>query len=239
MTSDAPILVIGGTRGTGLLIARLLLQQGTAVRVLARDPARATRALGPAAAVVAGDLTREATLRPAVAGARHIIFTAGCRSGRPVREATVRRTEYGGVVNTLTAASRVGFTGRLLYMTASGVGTRSFWARALNLYKGNTLAWRARAEAAIRESPLPYTIIRTGVLTNQAGGRHAIELTQRALPLSPRYRIARADVAAAFVAALPHPRTVRATFEIVWGKGTAAPSWPDLFERVRPDDATR
>ncbi len=239
MIADAPILLIGGTRGTGLLIARLLLDQGIAVRVLARDPARATRELGSAAEVIVGDLTRGPTLLPAISGARHIIFTAGRRSGRPVTPAQVRRTEYDGVVNTLTAASRVGFDGRFLYMTASGVGSRSFWTFALNLYKGNTLKWRERAETAIRASPLPYTIIRAAMLTNQPGGRHAIELTQRPLPLSPRYRISRADVAAVFIAAMRHPRTIRATFEIVWGKGTAAPRWPEFFDGVRPDNESR
>jgi uncharacterized protein YbjT (DUF2867 family) len=236
---DAPILLIGGTRGTGLLIARLLQHQGVAIRVLARDPARAIRELGPAAEVIAGDITREPTLHPAIVGTRHIIFTAGRRSGRPVGREQVRRTEYDGVLNTLTAASRVGFAGRFLYMTSSGVGARSFWTFALNLYKGNTLVWRERAERAIRASSLPYTIIRTGVLTNRAGGQRTIELTQRPLPLSPRYRIARADVAAAFVAALQHPRTARATFDIVWGTGTVAPRWSDLFERVLPDDASQ
>ena len=33
------VLVIGGTRGAGLLIARLLHQRGYQVRVLARNPA--------------------------------------------------------------------------------------------------------------------------------------------------------------------------------------------------------
>lgn len=55
-----------------------------------------------------------ATLPPAISGAAHIIFTAGCRSGRPVSEAQIRRTEYEGVQHTLTAATRVGFGGRLL-----------------------------------------------------------------------------------------------------------------------------
>jgi hypothetical protein len=122
-------------------------------------------------------------------------------------------------------------------MTASGVERQSFWSLALNLYKGNTLRWRRRAEAEIRASGLPYTIIRTGVLINQPGGTHAIEVTQRALPLSPRYRIARADVADAFVAALEHPQTIRATFEIVWGKGPASRPWANLFDGLQPDEA--
>jgi uncharacterized protein YbjT (DUF2867 family) len=236
--SASPVLVIGGTRGTGLLIAQRLERNGDAVRVLARDPPRAAERLGGTIELVHGDITDEATLPDAIDGARAIIFTAGCRSGHPVREAEVRRTEYQGVLNTLAAARHVGFTGRLLYMTSSGVGTRSFWTRSLNLYKGNTLEWRWRAEGAIRESAVGYTVIRAGVLVNRQAGTHEIRFTQRSLPLSPRNRIARADVAAAFVAALEHPRAVRATFEIVWGRAGAAPQrWPALMDQLVPDAA--
>ena len=234
MRHDTPILVVGGSRGTGLLIARRLVGDGCPVRVLARDPQRAARRLGPEPEIVRGDLTQAQTLPPSVEGARHIIFTAGCRSGRPVRQATIRRTEYEGMLNMLAAAAGVGFGGRFLYMTSSGVGERSFWTFALNTYKGNTLKWRAGAERAIRESGLAYTIIRTGMLTNSPGGRHGIEVTQRPLPLSPRYRIPRADVATVFVAAMRHPRTARATFEIVSQRGPGAP-WLSRFDELQPD----
>ena len=235
MSPDGPVLLIGGTRGTGLLIARRLISAGRAVRVLARDPDRAARDLGTVAQVVRGDVTDESTLDPALAGASAVIFTAGCRSGRPARERRVRRTEYGGVVNTLAAAHRTGFAGRFMYMTASGIGMRSFWTMALNLYKGNTLHWRQRAEAAIRASALPYTIIRTGMLTNSPAGTHAVEVTQRPLPLSPRHRIARADVAAAFVAALDHPRTIRTTFELVWARNDVGRDLDDQFASLEVD----
>ena len=235
MGASQSVLVIGGTRGTGLLIARLLRRNGAAVRVLARDPVRAASVLGPEIDVAFGDITKKDTLPAALDGAGDVVFTAGCRSGRPVGEAQVRATEYQGVVNTLMTATRIGFGGRFLYMTSSGVGSRSFWTLALNLYKGNTLVWRKRAEDEIRASGLAYTIIRTGMLTNQSGGARAIELTQRPLPLSPRYRIARADVADAFVAALRHPRTIRTTFEIVWRDGKRRESWDRLLDRVLPD----
>ena len=190
----------------------------------------------PAAAeIVRGDITQPSTLGPALMDARHIIFTAGCRSGRPVGPRRIRRIEYEGMSNTLAAARHTGFTGRFLYMTSSGVGSRSFWALALNIYKGNTLAWRERAETLIRASGLSYTIIRTGMLTNGEGGRHPIEVTQRPLPLSPRYRIARADVAAVFVAAMLHPQTARTTFEIVWQQRASAP-WLECLDRLEPDE---
>ena len=82
--TEAPVLLIGGTRGTGLLIARLLMGEGVPVRVLARNAARATVALGNAPEVIVGDITNAATLPPAISGARHIVFTAGARSGRLV-----------------------------------------------------------------------------------------------------------------------------------------------------------
>lgn len=235
MSDSKLILVIGGTRGTGLLIAQLLDRQGLPVRVLARDSVRAAERLGPTVQVVAGDITKEDTISPAVEAASHIIFTAGCRSGRPVSEAQVKATEYHGVLNTLAAARRAGFAGRFLYMTSSGVTTRSFSTLFLNLYKGNTLVWRRRAEDELRASGLDYTIIRTGVLLNRSSGQRAIEVTQAALPLSLRYRIARADVAESFVAAIDHPRAIRTTFEVVWGRGKRRVAWPVLFERLRPD----
>jgi uncharacterized protein YbjT (DUF2867 family) len=214
---DEPILVIGGTRATGLLIAHLLLERGATVRVLARDPARARTRLDGRIEIVPGDLTKKATLAPALAGVRHIVFTAGSRSGFPARESRIRATEYEGVNDTLAAASASGFSGRFLYMTASGVERASFASFCLNLYKGNTLRWRRRAEESIRASGLDYTIVRCGFLLNSPGGRHSLSVTQEALPLSLRYRIARADVAEVFVASLAHPRASRATFEVVWG----------------------
>jgi len=185
MNSHKPILIIGGTRGTGLLIARLLHRQGQRVRVLARNRARALTLFDPSVQVVDGDVTKPVTLRSVIDGAEHIIFTAGCRSGYPVRESQVKAIEFEGVVNTLAAAQRLKFAGRFLYMNSSGLTTPSFFAKCLNLWKGNTLIWRRRVEEEIRASRLDYTIIRTGILLNRPGGQHQINVTQQPLPLSP------------------------------------------------------
>lgn len=230
-------LVIGGTRGTGLLIAQLLLQRGYRVRVLARDPAEAAARLGPNVEVVAGDITKPATLGPAVRDVESIIFTAGVHSGRIAPESLVRETDYQGVLNTLVAVREVEFRGRFLYMNSIGVNTPSLAASLLNLLKRNTLVWRQRVEDDIRSSGFDYTIIRVGFLTKVPAGRRAVEASQGNLPLAPRHRIARADVAEAFVAALPHPRASRATFEIVSGKGPRRADWGTLLNGLRPDSA--
>ena len=234
MPSDR-VLVIGATRGTGLLIARRLTQAGVAVRALARDSARATQALGRGVEVVAGDITRPETLPSAIENVSHIVFTAGRRSNRPAREESVRDTEYQGVVNTLRAARAVGFSGRFLYMTAVGGSTRSIARVFLNLFKGNTLRWRERAEGEIRSAGGDYTIIRSGVLVDAPAGEHVIKVSQTPLPLSLRYRIARADVAECFVGALDHPRASRTTFEIVWGHRAPPEPWPQMLDRLQPD----
>jgi uncharacterized protein YbjT (DUF2867 family) len=236
MSVNQCVVVIGGTRGTGLLIAQRLQHQGLPVRVLARNPVRVQAELGSSFQIVAGDITQPETLPPALEGATHVVFTAGWRSGRPAIERHIRETELGGVVNTLAAARRVGFGGRFLYMTASSVTSRSWATVLLNLYKGNTLVWRERAEHEIRGSGLEYTIIRAGILLNRPGGQHALVLTQRPLPLSIRYRIARADVADVFVAALGHPRAIRATFEVVWGDGPPREKLPQLLDQLQPDE---
>jgi len=163
------------------------------------------------------------------------VFTAGRRSNRPAREESVRDTEYQGVVNTLRAARAVGFSGRFLYMTAVGGSTRSIARVFLNLFKGNTLRWRERAEGEIRSAGGDYTIIRSGVLVDAPAGEHVIKVSQTPLPLSLRYRIARADVAECFVAALDHPRASRTTFEIVWGHRAPPEPWPQMLDRLQPD----
>jgi uncharacterized protein YbjT (DUF2867 family) len=235
MGSDQLVLVIGGSRGTGLLIAQRLMREGIPVRVLARNPTEARARLGPSCEIVAGDLTKPDSLPHPIAGVTHIVFTAGRRSGRPTSEKNIRETEYLGVVNTLAAARQVGLSGRFLYMTSSGITSRFLFAWALNVYKGNTLLWRRRAEDAIRDSTLDYSIIRAGVLLNRPGGQHAIRITQESLPLSLRYRIAREDVAETFVAALNHPCASRATFDVVWGKGPRRQSLSALLDRIEPD----
>jgi uncharacterized protein YbjT (DUF2867 family) len=229
------VLVVGGTRGVGLLIARLLHQRGYRVRVLARDPAKASTELGSAFEVVAGDLTKADTLRPAVGDVSHIIFTAGAPSGRYAPEALVKATDYHGVIDTLAAAQSAGFQGRFVYLNTIGVKTPSLAGFLINMLKRNTLLWRRRVEDKIRGSGLDYAIIRVGFLLDRPGGERAVNLGQGALPLAVSSRIARADVAEAFVEAMEHPRASRTTFEIVWGSGPRQYSWSQLFERLRPD----
>jgi uncharacterized protein YbjT (DUF2867 family) len=90
-------------------------------------------------------------------------------------------------------------------------------------------------EDRIRSSGLDYTVIRVGVLVNQRPGEHLIELTQQPLPLAWRYRIARADVAEIFLAALGHPKASRTTFEAVWGARGEPKPFDRLLDSLHPE----
>ena len=168
---------------------------------------------------------------------RRIIFTAGVHSGRIApRKPRSGQTDYQGVLNTLAAAREAELRGRFLYMNSIGVTTPSLAASLLNLLKRNTLVWRRRVEDE-HPSRVVWTTRSFAWASSPTAprGQRAVEVSQGSLPLAPRHRIARADVAEAFVAALPHPRASRATFEIVWGKGPRRADWGALLSRLQPD----
>lgn len=232
---DNPVLIIGGTRSTGLHAAHALHRRGIPVRVLARNPTAASDRLGPIAEVVPGDVTKPETLVAAFRGVSHLIFTAGVRSGRFARQSVVKATEYDGVLNTIAAARAQDFRGRFVYMTSIGVTRRSLFVVALNIWKGNTVVWRRRAEDAIRSSGIDYTIVRAAFLLNRPANQRAIRIRQEESKLTFRECIARADVAEALVESLYHPDATRATFEIKWDRGARQTSWPALLDGLKPD----
>jgi uncharacterized protein YbjT (DUF2867 family) len=229
------ILVIGGTRGVGLIIVHRLLDDGCRVRVLARNPKQAKEVLGPRVEIVPGDLTRPDSLQECVQGMDHIIFTAGVHSGRIARESLVKATDHDGVVETLRAARQAGFGGRLIYLNSIGVTRKSWAATLLNLLKRNALVWRRRIEPTIRNSGIDYTIIRVGFLLDRPLGTRRVKVSQDELALTPSNRIARADVAEAFLQALRNPKASRTTFDVVWDKARGETDWDALLGQLRPD----
>jgi uncharacterized protein YbjT (DUF2867 family) len=234
--SDKPVLLLGATRSTGLLAARILREREIPVRILARNPAAARETIGRDVEIVSGDVTKKDTLVSAFHGVSHVVFTAGVRSGRFAREAVVKATEYDGVLNTIAAAGIQDFRGRFVYMTSIGVTRRSMFASALNVWKGNTLLWRRRAEDAIRSSGLDYAVVRVAFLLNRPARQHAIRVSQDESPLTFRECIARGDVAEALVETVFHPNTVRTTFEIKWDKGPRRSNWSALFSGLKSDE---
>jgi uncharacterized protein YbjT (DUF2867 family) len=162
------VLVVGGGQ-SGQPTARILAQQGYDVRVMVRDPSRAS-GLPASAMVVAGDATRPESLSMAFDGVDYVISTIGspCTPFEPFPEgSSPEDVDYRGVANLVDAAKRTG-TLQLVLMSSLGAGIDDP-ADSLNRMCGMVLAWKGKGEEYLRASGVPYTIVRPGGLRPAPG----------------------------------------------------------------------
>ena len=226
------IVVVAGASGrTGRLVLEQLRRDPRfAIRPMARDVAAARRAIGNDYAWVAADVTRPATLGPLMAGASLLIVTIGAtdRSGPNSPEFV----DYGGVKN-LTDAARAAGVRQVVLESSMGVGSGGgLLGLVLNLLSGDALEWKAKGEAHLRASGVPYTIVRPGGLTADPGGQTGIALQQGDQGSG---RIPRADVAAVMIAALDNRDALRKTFEVISDEQAKKDAWRTGFSALRRD----
>lgn len=230
-SGPAIVLVAGATGRTGRLVLQQLRRDPRfAIRPMARDVAAARTAVGRDYAWIAGDVTKPATLGPALAGVSLVVVTIGGteRSGPNSPEFV----DYGGVKNLVDAARAAGVR-QLVLQSSIGVGSGGgLPGMLLNLYSGDALVWKARGEAHLRASGLPYTIIRPGALTDDRGGQTGLALRQGD---EGSGRVPRADVAAVLVAALDNPEALRKTFEVIRDDPAKRDAWRTGFSALRRD----
>jgi uncharacterized protein YbjT (DUF2867 family) len=157
---DAKIVALAGGSGfIGRAIARRLIAGGgTKVRVLTRNPESARARLDiPGVEFVAADIAQPASLKDALKDVSTIVDTIqfdGYPVENPRRGLTFERIDYGGTVALIEAAKRVG-VGQFIYISGAAADENSTHP-----------AFRAkgRAERAIRESGLTYTIFRPSLV---------------------------------------------------------------------------
>jgi uncharacterized protein YbjT (DUF2867 family)/ketosteroid isomerase-like protein len=128
--TDTTILVIGATGNIGRHVVPALRDRGARVRALSRHPS--------AAGEVAGDLTRPATLRPALSGVDSVFLLWPFLSSDGAR----------AVVDTIAEHAR-----RVVYVSAMSVRD--------DRPPEESGVW-GRVEAAIRRSGLEWTFLRPG-----------------------------------------------------------------------------
>ncbi|MBL8202389.1 MAG: SDR family oxidoreductase [Chromatiales bacterium] len=230
-SGPAIVLVAGATGRTGRLVLEQLRRDPRfAIRPMARDVDAARKNVGADYAWVAGDVTKPGTLGPALAGVSLVLVTIGAteRSGPNSPEFV----DYGGVKN-LTDAARAAGVRQLVLESSMGVGSGGgVLGMLLNLLSGDALKWKAKGEAHLRASGVPYTIVRPGGLTDDPGGQAGIALQQGD---EGSGRIPRADVAAVMIAALDNPDALRKTFEVISDKSAKRDAWRTGFSALRPD----
>lgn len=103
----------------------------------------------------------------------------------------------------------------------------------LNDQLGGILTWKLRGEDSLRESGIPYTIIRPCALTEEPGGKSLIFEQGDNI----RGKISREDVAKICVQALQQPQACNVTFEVKEGENHAnSIDWQRLFSQLISDN---
>jgi uncharacterized protein YbjT (DUF2867 family) len=198
------VLVIGGTRATGLEIVRLLRARGDDVVVLARPGSDASAAEALGARIVRGDAMNPPDLTAALADGpfRAVISTLGARDVKGPRP------DFDGNRNAVDAARAVGVN-RFILVTVIGAGdsyAASPWIarRFLDI----VMREKTKAEDYLKTSGLAYTIIRPGgLLDKDAQGRAYLTEDTDAMSW-----IRRADLARLSVQALDDDRSIGKTY---------------------------
>ncbi len=198
------VLVAGANGQVGKNIVRLLAKEGHQVRAMIRDEDQAPnlRQLGgePVVADLEGDVAHT------VEGCDAVIFSAG---GGPGSGAAKKETvDRQGAVKLIEAAKEHGAR-RYVMVSSMGANSPEAGSEAMQPY----LFAKARADAALQESGLDYTIVRPGRLTDEAGTGRV-----DAAPSLGRYgEIPREDVARTIAVALTAENTFGKTFEVLSG----------------------
>lgn len=166
MGSGDAVLVIGATGGCGRHAFKACLEGGYRCRAMIRDKAKAQAVLGPDADVVEGDLMKPETLAAAMANTRYVILAVG-----PVRSEKgggAQRT-YEGVVNAAAAAKRAGVQ-KVVHITTNGIDSpKRPFISFLNHMTGLGIGWKLREEQALRDSGVPYVVVRPVGLKDRGG----------------------------------------------------------------------
>src|SRR5579863_1789808 len=173
------IVAVAGASGFigRAIVRRLATMPEIRIRGMSRAPERARQRLDiPNLEWVRAEVTEPATLPNALSGADAIVSAVqfeGYPVENPRKGLTFERVDYGGTVALLDAAKKAGVT-RFIYISGAAADENS-----------SQPGFRAkgRAERAIRESGIGYTIFRPSLV--YGAGDRVMNMLVNALRLSP------------------------------------------------------
>ena len=229
--------LFGGTGFVGSYLVEALLAAGHEPSVLVRAGSESKLARRERCRVVRGDLDAAAAIRETLEDCQAVIYNVGILRERPAQGITFERLQYQGAVDVVEAARAAGIE-RYLLMSANGV-------KASGTPYQTT---KHRAEQALRESGLKFTIFRPSVIFGDPNGRMEFasqlhrDMVAAPLPavnfqsglapggedvvMSP---VAVEDVADAFIAALADPATIGGTYPL---GGPEVLTWGEIIQRI-------
>jgi len=231
------IAVIGGTGFVGGYLVDALLDAGHEPHVLVRSGSEGKLHRADECMITKGDLGSADAIDAVVEGCDAVIYNVGILREFPRQGITFEALQYRGAETTADAAKRAGIR-RFLLMSANGIDS------AETPYQTTKL----RAESAIRESGLDYTILRPSVIFGDPRGTMEFatqlyqDMVRKPLPavgfhtgISPASGevlmspVHVRDVADAFVNALTDDSTIGQCYVL---GGPEVVSWPEMLQRI-------
>ena len=200
------VLMVGASRGTGLLVARLLDRRGEAVTAFVRPTTDMAGLLQLRVKLFRGDVLDPQSVQGAFASGsfRAVIDTVGGKRGEP-------RPDYHGTRNLVDAARAAGVP-RFILVTAIGAGdSRGAVGPKVLEFLGAVLEEKTLGENYLMASGLDYTILRPGGMTQDPASGTAIRTEDRRVMGA----INRADLAGLVVECLDDPLSIGKVFHTV------------------------
>ena len=200
-----PVLVFGGTRGTGLEIVRQLRERGENVTVAVRRTSNTAELQKIGVNTVIADALDPDTVQAAMNSASFaaVVSTLGTTRGEQDK-----RPDYLGNRNVIDAAKAAGVR-RFVFITVIGTGNSYDAApRPSRRFLEEVIALKSKAEDHLRASGLDYTIIRPGGLGDVPATGTAVLVDD---PAAFSF-IGRIDLANLAVQSLGDPATIGKTY---------------------------
>jgi uncharacterized protein YbjT (DUF2867 family) len=216
------ILVLGATGETGRRVVQAALAQGHWVRACVRDTEAARSILPGEVEIVVGNVLDRASLEGAIAGCEAVICATGARPSFDITGPF--QVDYLGTRNLVDVAQGAGVQAFVLISSLCV----SRLLHPLNLF-WLVLFWKQQAEQYLRQSGVPYTIVRPGGLRNEDADtpilmQSADTLFEGSIP--------RSQVAKVAIAALGEPSARNKVVEVVSRADIPAQPLSELFSRV-------
>ncbi|MDY7021355.1 MAG: SDR family oxidoreductase [Cyanobacteriota bacterium] len=213
------VFVAGATGQTGRRIVQQLVERNIPVRALVRNLEAGRQILPTEVELVVGDVLDPQTLRAAIAECTVLICATGAA---PSFDPTgPYKVDYEGTKNLVDVAKQQGIEH---FVLVSSLCVSQFF-HPLNLF-WLILVWKKQAEDYIRQSGLPYTIVRPGGLKNEDNEdgivmKSADTLFDGSIP--------RTKVAQVCIEALSIPAARNKIVEIIAKPEETQPSFEQLF----------
>ena len=164
MTEKSHIFLAGASRGVGLEIAKLLVEQKMQVTALLRSPATSTELEAMGIKVVTGDALDAAAVEAAMAGGEPIHAVISTIGSLPKDG---EKSDYLGNKNLIDAAVKAGVQKFILVSSiGSGNSADALPTQALETLRP-VLIEKEKAENHLIESGMIYTVIRPGGLKSE------------------------------------------------------------------------